>query len=171
MEPVCNEAVIERLETLGGSGGRVGLIPRGLGRSYGDSALAPQLLGTRHLDSFLHLDEDAGEFTCGAGASLGQIINCLLPRGWFPPVVPGTKFVTLGGAVASDVHGKNHHHHGTFGDHVVSLRLATADRDILECSSAHHPELFPGHLRWDGSDRGYSGRDVPAAAGGQCLYR
>jgi FAD/FMN-containing dehydrogenase len=142
VEPTCDAAVMEQIMATGGAGESAGLIPRGLGRSYGDSALAPRVLGSRYLNSFLRLDEDTGELTCGAGVSLGQVIKTLLPRGWFPPVVPGTQFVTLGGAVASDVHGKNHHHDGTFCDHVLALRLATPAQGIVECSREHRPDLF-----------------------------
>lgn len=119
-----------------------GMIARGLGRSYGDSALAPQVLDTRQLDCFLHFDSDSGELDCGAGVSLGEIIACLLPRGWFPAVVPGTRFVSVGGAIASDVHGKNHHHRGSFSDQLISLRMATAGEGIVECSRDERPELF-----------------------------
>ena len=92
-------------------------LPRGLGRSYGDVCVndGGTLLHTFRRDRLLAFDDVHGVLTCEAGASLADITEALLPRGWFLPVVPGTRFVTVGGAVANDVHGKNHHVNGTFG--------------------------------------------------------
>ena len=117
-------------------------IARGLGRSYGDSSLAPQLIDTSRLDHFLAFDPDSGQLRCEAGVSLAQILATFVPRGWFLPVTPGTKYVTVGGAVASDVHGKNHHVAGTFCDHVMALRVALPSGDLVECSPSVNPELF-----------------------------
>ena len=90
-------------------------IARGNGRSYGDSSMAPAYtLDTRRLDRMLAFDEASGALTCESGTLLSDIIELFVPRGWFPPVNPGTKFVTLGGMIASDVHGKNHHMAGFF---------------------------------------------------------
>ena len=80
--------------------------------------------------------------TCEAGLLLDDILQTFMPRGWFPPVVPGTRFVTVGGLIAADVHGKNHHHDGTFGAHVESLTLAAAGGEILECSRTTNPDLL-----------------------------
>src|SRR5690606_26175958 len=102
-------------------------LSRGLGRSYGDSSLpaqeADKIAGTRLADRILSFDETTGVLRAEAGLSLAELNRLFIPRGFFPPVTPGTKFVTLGGVVASDVHGKNHHREGCFGAHVRSLRM------------------------------------------------
>jgi FAD/FMN-containing dehydrogenase len=121
---------------------RPGLVARGLGRSYGDSALANSLISTQSLDHFLAFDEVTGILNCAAGVSFAEILNLLVPKGWFLPVTPGTQFVTVGGAIASDVHGKNHHLEGSFSAHLISLKLCIASGEILECSVTQHRELF-----------------------------
>ena len=121
-------------------------IARGLGRCYGDSALGPQVLDARHLNRFLHFDPDSGVLDCEAGVSYADILQHFVPRGWFPPVTPGTKFVTMGGAVASDVHGKNHHVEGSFGQHVIDFDLLTPGGERLTCSREAQPELFRATL-------------------------
>lgn len=119
-----------------------GLTPRGLGRSYGDSSLGKHMLSSRRLNHFLSFDSVRGVLQCESGVSLKDILDVFVPRGWFLPVTPGTKFVTIGGAIASDVHGKNHHVAGCFCDHVEHLDiLLDADR-IIRCSSQTHPDLF-----------------------------
>ena len=118
------------------------LIARGLGRSYGDSSLAPQAVQTDRLNLFLDFDPDAGVLTAQAGVSLDEILRVFVPRGWFLPVTPGTRFVTLGGAVASDVHGKSHHATGCFSDWVASFVLLLADGQAWTCSRDENPELF-----------------------------
>lgn len=119
------------------------LIARGCGRSYGDAALQPNLtLLSRRLDRLLAFDPDTGLLTCEAGTTLATILRVFLPRGWLPPVTPGTKFVTVGGMIASDVHGKNHHVAGSFGRHVRRLRLIVADGREVECGPDLEPELF-----------------------------
>ncbi len=122
--------------------GNAPLIARGLGRSYGDSALAPRVLDTRDCRRVLEFDEQQGLLVAEAGLSLAQIVAQWAPRGWFLPVTPGTRHVTLGGAVAADVHGKNHHHDGSFSEHVAWLRLMLADGSVLRCSSTENRELF-----------------------------
>ena len=119
-----------------------GFIARGLGRSYGDSALAPRVISTARLDSFIKFDETAGLLTCYSGVSLGDILAVIVPKGWFLPVVPGTKFVSIGGAIASDVHGKNHHIDGCFSDHITTLKIATVSKGIIECSKDKNAALF-----------------------------
>jgi decaprenylphospho-beta-D-ribofuranose 2-oxidase len=118
------------------------LIARGMGRSYGDSALHERVLSTRHLQHLLAFDGAQGTLRCQAGVSLDQLLDFLVPRGWFLPVTPGTRFVSVGGAVASDVHGKNHHLHGCFSEYVDELLLGLADGSLLTCSRSEHPELF-----------------------------
>jgi FAD/FMN-containing dehydrogenase len=105
------------------------LLPRGLGRSYGDSCTNSDgtLLLTEGLDRFIAFDEASGRLTCEAGISLDAILRAMVPRGWFLPVTPGTRFVTLGGAIANDVHGKNHHVAGTFGRHVNRIWIRRTD--------------------------------------------
>lgn len=120
-------------------------IARGAGRSYGDSALADHLISTRYLDNFLGLDtSERGEMVlhCASGLSLEQVLNTVVPKGLFLPVLPGAKAVTVGGAIASDVHGKNHHIDGSFCDHVDSFRLLLASGEILNCSRTQNAELF-----------------------------
>ena len=118
------------------------LIARGLGRSYGDSSLGRRMLDMTALDGFIHFDSDAGQLTVEAGVPLSAILTVSVPRGWFLPVTPGTQFVTVGGAIASDVHGKNHHQHGSFSDHITSFALLIATGEILEVSPDSHPDLF-----------------------------
>lgn len=117
-------------------------IARGMGRSYGDSALAQDLLITENLDQFISFDAEKGLVRCKAGLTLDTILRIFLPRGWFLPVVPGTRFVSVGGAIASDVHGKNHHLDGSFCEHVTALRLMLASGDILQCSPTENSSLF-----------------------------
>ena len=117
-------------------------IARGLGRSYGDSALAGDVLSLTSLDHFINFDESNGQLTCQAGVSLATILNVFVPKGWFLTVTPGTKFVTVGGAIASDVHGKNHHVEGCFSEHVKSLKIATLTQGCIECSRTVNSDLF-----------------------------
>jgi FAD/FMN-containing dehydrogenase len=121
----------------------------GSGRSYGDVALNPAglLINCRSLDRFIDFDRETGILTCEAGVRLADILALLcrpnaVGGGWFPPVSPSTRFVTVGGAIANDVHGKNHHRFGTFGRHVLSLDLARSDGSVRECSPDREPELF-----------------------------
>lgn len=128
------------------SASRDAVLSRGLGRSYGDSALppasAPVVLGTRRADRLLSFDTDTGVLRAEAGVSIAELNRLLLPRGYFVPVTPGTQFVTLGGAVAADVHGKNHHRDGCFGEHVRRMSLRVADGRVLTVSPEEHGELF-----------------------------
>ena len=119
------------------------LIARGNGRAYGDAALQPQgTLDYRPCDRLLDFDAATGTLTCEAGVLLADILTTFMPRGWFPPVTPGTKFVTVGGMVAADVHGKNHHGAGSFGRHVLSLDLLHANGETVTCSATEHSDLF-----------------------------
>jgi len=120
-----------------------GIIARGLGRSYGDAAqnAGGVVVDTTAVDG-LELDEQAGLVRADAGASLDKIMRVIVPRGFFVPVTPGTRYVTVGGAIAADIHGKNHHRTGTFGQHVTSIRLALADGSVVEIGPDRDPDLF-----------------------------
>jgi decaprenylphospho-beta-D-ribofuranose 2-oxidase len=99
------------------------VLPRGMGRSYGDSANSSTVIQSDYLDHFIEFNESTGVMTCGAGVSIREILQLIVPKGWFVPVTPGSSFVTIGGAIASDVHGKNHHLSGTFSEHLLSFDL------------------------------------------------
>jgi FAD/FMN-containing dehydrogenase len=120
------------------------LLPRGLGRSYGDSCLNDGgiLLDATRLDHFIELDEAGARLRCEAGVSLAAVLDLVVPRGFFLPVTPGTKFVTVAGAVANDIHGKNHHRAGTFGCHVTRFELLRSDGRRLVCSAEENVELY-----------------------------
>lgn len=120
-----------------------GLIARGAGRAYGDAAIGLRgTLSMGMLDRMLAFDPDSGLLTVEAGVLLSDILAIFAPRGYFPPVVPGTKFVTVGGMIAADVHGKNHHCDGGFGEHVEKLSLVLPDQRTITCSRSENAELF-----------------------------
>jgi decaprenylphospho-beta-D-ribofuranose 2-oxidase len=119
-----------------------GFIPRGLGRCYGDSSLAPHILSTLSHNRFLDFDAEAGLLTCQSGCSYAEILPVIVPKGWFMPVTPGTKFVTMGGAIAADVHGKNHHSDGSISQHVLRFSLLTPAGELLECSRTQNADVF-----------------------------
>jgi decaprenylphospho-beta-D-ribofuranose 2-oxidase len=125
-------------------------LSRGLGRSYGDSSLPAQpddkLVGTPLANRILSFDPETCVLRAEAGLSLAELNRLFVPRGFFSPVTPGTKFVTLGGMVASDVHGKNHHREGCFGAHVRHLRMRLADDTLIECSPTENADLFYGTI-------------------------
>ena len=116
----------------------------GAGRSYGDVGLNAGgiAIDSRLNDRLLGFDEATGILDCEAGVTLDTIVRVMLPRGWFPMVVPGTRFVTVGGMIANDVHGKNHHTAGSFGNHVVSLTLMSSDGAVVDCSRDHESARF-----------------------------
>jgi len=121
------------------------VIARGAGRSYGDSALSETLISTRYLDNFSSLTTLAPGHTalrCASGISLEKVLETIIPKGLFLPVLPGNKGVTIGGAIAADVHGKNHHIDGSFCDHVESLRMLLASGEIIDCHRGSNAELF-----------------------------
>lgn len=120
------------------------LLPFGNGRSYGDSCLATSdnVLHMRPLDRLIAANWQTGLVRAEAGVTLAELLAVAIPRGWFLPVTPGTQFVTLGGALANDVHGKNHHVRGTFGCHVPRFGLVRSDRPPLVCSSQENAELY-----------------------------
>ncbi len=135
--PICSDEGIRSQLKQGFQG-----ISRGLGRSYGDSALAAAVLDLTGLDCIRSFDHRRGIIHCYAGISLQELLSVIVPSGWFLPVTPGTRFVTLGGAVASDVHGKNHHLDGCISAFVEQLEIMTANGDVLVCSQTEHSDLF-----------------------------
>jgi FAD/FMN-containing dehydrogenase len=116
----------------------------GQGRSYGDACLnnGGVLLDTAGLSRLMHFDRERGLLRCESGTTCGEILRTIVPAGWFLPVTPGTKFVSIGGAIANDVHGKNHHRAGTFGCHVTQFELLRSDGERLLCSPTENAEMF-----------------------------
>ena len=132
-------AVVEKHNGMPG-----GALAVGMGRSYGDSCLLKDgnLLLATGMNRLLAFDEQSGLLTAEAGLTLAQLLDFSVPRGWFLPVSPGTKYVTLGGAVANDIHGKNHHVAGTFGSHVTQFELVRSDGTRLHCSATENPDWY-----------------------------
>jgi len=120
------------------------VLAHGNGRSYGDSCLndGGTLLHTRGLDRFIAFDPASGVLRCEAGVLFADVLDFAVPRGWFLPVVPGTRYITVGGAIANDVHGKNHHRAGTFGEHLRCFELLRSDGSRLLCSREASADLF-----------------------------
>ena len=131
------------------------MLPFGNGRSYGDCCLNDHgiLVDTRGLDRFMAFDARTGTLRCEAGVLLSEILELVVPRGWFLPVTPGTQFVTIGGAVANDVHGKNHHRAGTFGRHVNCFELLRSDGTQAPMLVDREPGLVSRDRRRIGVDR------------------
>lgn len=119
-----------------------GIIARGNGRSYGDSSLNKEVISTLKLNHFLAFDRKNGILTCQAGVMLSEILELVVPEGFFLPVTPGTKFITVGGAIAADVHGKNHHGEGCFSKYLYSITLVTASGELITCTPEVNPGLF-----------------------------
>ena len=129
------------------------VIARGNGKSYGDASLAPKVLSTLRLNQLLSFDTENGVIECEAGALLGDLLKVLVPAGWFFQVTPGIKEITVGGAIASDVHGKNHPNAGCFSKHLISFELMTASGEIKCCSRNENTTLFwqsCGGMGWTG---------------------
>lgn len=124
------------------------LIARGLGRAYGDAATCADgfVLSMTEVDCLASFDESTGRLRCEAGVSFASIIDAFLPRGWFLPTTPGTKFITVGGAIAADIHGKNHHRVGSFGEFVDEFHLLLASGCVVRCSRDENAELFYASL-------------------------
>ena len=120
------------------------MLAYGNGRSYGDVCLndGGTLLHTRGLDRYIAFDPASGILRCEAGVLFADILDFAVPRGWFLPVTPGTRFITVGGAIANDVHGKNHHGAGTFGEHLLRFELLRSDGTRIECSPTQHADLY-----------------------------
>ena len=120
------------------------ILGHGNGRTYSNSCLNNDgdLLLTRSFNKFISFDETNGVLECESGVTFEEILNLIVPRGWYLPVTPGTKFVTLGGAIANDIHGKNHHSMGNFGNHIESLMLYSTEFGVTRCSPSDNPNLF-----------------------------
>ncbi len=140
----CLLAEPDALSEVAASIDRTGTIARGLGRSYGDCAINAdgQVLGATRLDHFLEFDETAGMLTCEAGVSLESIVETFAPRGWFPMITPGTKFVTVGGCIANDIHGKAHHAQGCFSNCVERMTVMLGNGEVVACSREENADLF-----------------------------
>lgn len=136
------EAPVEQYAPGQEINGQSSWIPRGMGRCYGDASLGQRMIGSQRLNRFLAFDPQAGILTCESGVTYEDLLKVMVPKGWFPPVTPGTKFVSLGGAIASDVHGKNHHTEGSISQYVQDFHLLTAQGEILHCSRTEYPEVF-----------------------------
>lgn len=150
-----SEAELQRLITDSPS-----VIARGNGRAYGDSAVGvPATLHMRHFNKMISFDAETGLLVAESGVLLGDIISAFLPRGWFPLVVPGTKFVTLGGAIAADVHGKNHHKDGSFRSGLDWVEVMGPEGTVRRCSAEENTELF----NWTAGGMGLTGVILRAA--------
>jgi FAD/FMN-containing dehydrogenase len=138
--PAWNDQVPRILSTAAAGS----LLPYGLGRSYGDSCLndGRELIDCRRLNRILGFHEASGMVRCESGVSLSEIIDVFLPKGWFLPVTPGTRFVTVGGVIANDVHGKNHHCAGTFGAHVRQIALHRSHDGLVICNSEQNVDML-----------------------------
>ena len=134
----CN--TVEKIKPI--IGNQFPLIPRGNGRSYGDSALSETIVDLLPMNYFLGFNEDKGLLHVQAGTLLSEILEYFVPRGWFLKVTPGTKFITIGGAIASDVHGKNHHLEGCFSQCVQEFNIMLADGEVVTCTREKTPELW-----------------------------
>jgi len=137
--PVTWRAAPPRLDRLAES-----VLPYAYGRSYGDSCLndGGALLDVTGLDRLIAFDQSSGLLRCEPGVTLAAILALVVPRGWFLPVLPGTRWVSVGGAIANDIHGKNHHRAGTFGCHVTQFELLRSTGERLICSPDQNAELF-----------------------------
>lgn len=118
------------------------IIARGNGRCYGDAALSENIFSTRRLNKFISFDRLNGVIECESGVLLSDVLEVIVPQGYFLFVTPGTKFVTVGGAIASDVHGKNHHAEGCFSEYVLEFSIMTEKGELLKCSRAENSEKF-----------------------------
>lgn len=118
------------------------LIARGNGRSYGDASLGSNIFSALRFNKFLAFDGEKGTIECESGVLLSDILDVIVPKGFFLPVTPGTKFITVGGAIAADVHGKNHHVDGSFASHIEHFELMNGNGDVIRCSPDENELLF-----------------------------
>lgn len=140
----CKVTRPERLKSVGEALDPSGTIARGLGRSYGDTAINDDgvVIDLTRIDRYLMFDEETGTLECEAGVSLEAILRDFVPRGYLPRITPGTKFVTVGGCIANDIHGKAHHVDGTFANCVESMRVLTASGEVVTASRTENSDLF-----------------------------
>ena len=136
--PTNEDEIIKIIKGLNSEG----IIARGLGRSYGDISLNKKTLSLRKFKKILKIDKESGLLICSANLSLNEILKEIVNKGWFFNVSPGSKFITIGGAIANDVHGKNHHKDGSFSDYVQEITIITPDGIIRNCSKTDNSELF-----------------------------
>lgn len=118
------------------------VIARGNGRCYGDAALAEHIFSTKRLNKFISFDRLNGIIACEAGMLLSEILEVIVPQSYFLYVTPGTKFITVGGAIASDVHGKNHHQEGCFSEYLIEFSLLNEHAEVITCSRTENPDKF-----------------------------
>lgn len=142
----------ERLRDFAHMGKEIHWIPRGLGRSYGDASLNPHggTLWMRRINCFLDFEPESGVLYAEAGVSFEEILRVFVPRGWFLPVTPGTKYVTLGGAIAADIHGKNHHVHGSLYNYIEALELILPSGEKIFCSRKQDRDIFEATIGGNG---------------------
>lgn len=132
------------LESIVTAAPEASLVARGLGRSYGDAALNGDgaVVSSVRMNRLVDFDAESGVLHCEAAVTLAEIIDVFLPKGFFFPVTPGTKTISIGGAIAADVHGKNHHCDGTLSQHLLEFHLMTASGDVLRCARDENPDIF-----------------------------
>lgn len=117
-------------------------IPQGASKSYGDASLAENVISSLNLNQTTRFDTENGIYTCQSGKMLNEVLDEIVPHGFFLPVTPGTKFITIGGAIGSDIHGKNHHKDGCFSEHLIHFKLVLADGTLRTCSRTENADLF-----------------------------
>ena len=119
-----------------------GILVRGMGRSYGDVALNENIISLKYYKKILELDEKDGLLKCSSNVTISEINDLIISKGWFLNITPGSKFVTVGGAIANDVHGKNHHKDGSFSDYLEEFEIIKGNGEVVTCSNKTNPELF-----------------------------
>ena len=119
-----------------------GILVRGMGRSYGDVALNENIISLKYYKKTLELDEKDGLLKCSSNVTISEINDLIISKGWFLNITPGSKFVSVGGAIANDVHGKNHHKDGSFSDYLDEFDIIKENGEIVSCSNKTNPELF-----------------------------
>ncbi len=136
IEPSTKEELVATQVSVGSC------IPRGAGKSYGDASLGNTVLSSVHLNRTISFDREAGIFSCQSGKMLSAILDEIVPHGFFLPVTPGTKLITIGGAIGADIHGKNHHSDGCFSEHLLSFTMLMADGNVVQCSRTENATFF-----------------------------
>lgn len=139
-KPIKSEDSLDKIKELVKQKNEI--IARGNGRCYGDASLSEYIFSTQRLNKFISFDRLNGVIECESGVLLSDILEVIVPQGYFLYVTPGTKYITIGGAIASDVHGKNHHAEGCFSDWLIELSLLNEKGEVLNCSREENSELF-----------------------------